>query len=140
MTVGLFVVVVLYFLLGFIFYASLLAAAGAMVNTEQDAQQAAMPVMYLLIGSWLFVNSVIVNPTGNIARVLSWLPFSSPLFMPMRMSLSPVGWPSVAGSLAVCALGCVFAVWLAARIYRVGMLMYGKKPSLREVAKWVKYA
>jgi ABC-2 type transport system permease protein len=140
MTVGLFVVVVLYFLLGFIFYASLLAAAGAMVNSEQDAQQAAMPVMYLLIGSWLFVNSVIVNPTGNIARVLSWLPFSSPLFMPMRMSLSPVGWPSVAGSLAVCALGCVCAVWLAARIYRVGMLMYGKKPSLAEVAKWVKYA
>jgi ABC-2 type transport system permease protein len=140
MTIGLFVVVVLYFLLGFIFYASLLAAAGAMVNTEQDAQQAAMPVMYLLIGSWLFVNSVIVNPTGNIARVLSWLPFSSPLFMPMRMSLSPVGWPSVVGSLAVCALGCVLAVWLAARIYRVGMLMYGKKPSLREVAKWVKYA
>jgi ABC-2 type transport system permease protein len=140
MTVGLFVVVVLYFLLGFVFYASLLAAAGAMVNSEQDAQQAAMPVMYLLIGSWLFVNSVIVNPTGNIARVLSWLPFSSPLFMPMRMSLSPVSWLSVAGSLGVCALGCVLAVWLAARIYRVGMLMYGKKPSLREVAKWVKYA
>jgi ABC-2 type transport system permease protein len=140
MTVGLFVVVVLYFLLGFVFYASLLAAAGAMVNSEQDAQQAAMPVMYLLIGSWLFVNSVIVNPTGNIARVLSWLPFSSPLFMPMRMSLSPVSWLSVAGSLAVCALGCVVAVWLAARIYRVGMLMYGKKPSLAEVAKWVRYA
>lgn len=140
LTVGLFVVVVLYFLLGFIFYASLLAAAGAMVNSEQDAQQAAMPIMYLLIGSWLFVNSVIVNPTGNIARVLSWLPFSSPLFMPMRMSLSPVSWLSVAGSLAVCALGCVCAVWLAARIYRVGMLMYGKKPSLAEVAKWVRYA
>src|SRR5437660_5259971 len=140
MTVGLFVVVVLYFLLGFVFYASLLAAAGAMVNSEQDAQQAAMPVLYLLIGSWLFVNSVIVNPTGTIAKVLSWLPFSSPIIMPMRMGLSPVGWPSVVGSLAVCALGCVFAVWLAARIYRVGMLMYGKKPSLAEVAKWVRYA
>ncbi|HEY2374542.1 MAG TPA: ABC transporter permease [Gemmatimonadaceae bacterium] len=140
LTIGLFVVVVLYFLLGFIFYASLLAAAGSMVNSEQDAQQAAMPVMYLLIGSWLFVNSVIVNPTGSIARVLSWLPFSSPIIMPMRMGLSPVGWPSIIGSLAVCALGCVGAVWLAARIYRVGMLMYGKKPSLAEVAKWVRYA
>ena len=140
LTIGLFVVVVLYFLFGFVFYASLLAAAGSMVNSEQDAQQAAMPVMYLLIGSWLFVNSVIVNPTGTIAKVLSWLPFSSPIIMPMRMGLSPVGWPSVVGSLAVCALGCVFAVWLAARIYRVGMLMYGKKPSLAEVAKWVRYA
>jgi ABC-2 type transport system permease protein len=140
LTIGLFVVVVLYFLLGFVFYASLLAAAGAMVNTEQDAQQAAMPVMYLLIGSWLFVNSVIFNPTGTTAKVLSWLPFSSPIIMPMRMGLSPVPWTSVAGSLAVCALGCVFAVWLAARIYRVGMLMYGKKPTLAEVARWVRYA
>ena len=140
LTVGLFVVIVLYFLFGFVFYASLLAAAGSMVNTEQDAQQAAMPVMYLLIGSWLFVNSVIVNPTGTIAKVLSWLPFSSPIIMPMRMGLSPVPWTSVAGSLAVCALGCVLAIWLAARIYRVGMLMYGKKPSLAEVARWVRYA
>lgn len=140
LTVGLFVVVVLYFLLGFVFYASLLAAAGSMVNNEQDAQQAAMPVMYLLIGSWLFVNSVVVNPGGTIARVLSWLPFSSPIIMPMRMGLSPVPWTSIAGSLAVCALGCVAAVWLAARIYRVGMLMYGKKPSLAEVARWVRYA
>jgi len=56
------------------------------------------------------------------------------------MGLSPVGWPSIVGSLAVCALGCVFAVWLAARIYRVGMLMYGKKPTLAEVARWVRYA
>ena len=140
LTIGLFVVFVLYFLLGFVFYASLLAAAGAMVNTEQDAQQAAMPVLYLLIGSWLFVNSVIVNPTGTTAKVLSWLPFSSPVIMPMRYGLSPVPWTSVAGSLAVCLLGCLAAVWLAARIYRVGMLMYGKKPSLAEVAKWVRYA
>jgi ABC-2 type transport system permease protein len=56
------------------------------------------------------------------------------------MGLSPVPWLSIVGSLAVCALGCVLAVWLAARIYRVGMLMYGKKPSLAEVAKWVRYA
>lgn len=140
LTIGLFAVFILYFLLGFIFYASLLAAAGAMVNTEQDAQQAAMPILYLLIGSWLFVNSVIFNPSGTTARLLSWLPFSSPIIMPMRVGLSPVPWTSIAGSLAVCALGCVIAVWLAARIYRVGMLMYGKKPSLAEVARWVRYA
>ena len=140
LTPALFVVVLLYFLLGFTFYASLLAAAGSMVNNEQDAQQAAMPIMYLLIAAWLFVNSVIVNPSGRIATVLSWLPFSSPIIMPMRVGLSSVSWASIVGSLAVCALGCVGAVWLAARIYRVGMLMYGKKPSLAEVAKWVKYA
>jgi ABC-2 type transport system permease protein len=140
LTPALFVVVLLYFILGFVFYASLLAAAGSMVNNEQDAQQAAMPIMYLLIAAWLFVNSVIVNPGGRIAIILSWLPFSSPIIMPMRVGLSSVSWVSIVGSLAVCALGCVGAVWLAARIYRVGMLMYGKKPSLAEVAKWVRYA
>src|SRR5690348_16158021 len=135
LTPALFVVVQMYFLLGFVFYASLLPAAGSMVNNEQDAQQAAMPIMYLLIGAWLFVNSVIVNPGGRIATVLSWLPFSSPIIMPMRVGLSSVSWVSIVGSLAVCALACVGAVWIAARIYRVGMLMYGKKPSLAEVAK-----
>ena len=140
LTPALFVVVILYFLFGFVFYASLLAAAGAMVNSEQDAQQAAMPVMILIMGTWLFVNSVLINPSGTIATVLSWMPFSSPIVMPMRMGLSSVSWLTVGGSLAVCALGCVLAVWLAARIYRVGMLMYGKKPSIRELVRWVRYA
>src|SRR5262249_54133485 len=110
LSVGLFVAVLLYFLLGFIFYASLLAAAGAMVNSEQDAQQAAMPVTFMLIGTWLFVNSVLLNPSGRIAVVLSWLPFSSPIVMPMRVGLSSVPWFHVAGSLLVCALGCGAAV------------------------------
>ena len=140
LTIGLFVIVILYFLLGFVFYASLLAAAGSMVNSEQDAQQAAMPVMFLLIGTWLFVNPVLLNPNGTIATVLSWLPFSSPIIMPMRMGLGSVPWTSVAGSLAICALGCVGAVWLAARIYRVGMLMYGKRPTMGELVRWLRYA
>ena len=140
LTVGLFVTVLLYFLLGFVFYASLLAAAGSMVNSEQDAQQAAMPVTIPLIITWLFVNPVLLNPNGAVARALSWIPFSSPIIMPMRMGLTAVSWWTVAGSLVVCALGCVAAVWLAARIYRVGMLMYGKKPNLAELARWVRYA
>jgi ABC-2 type transport system permease protein len=140
LSIGLFVTVILYFVLGFIFYASLLAAAGSMVNSEQDAQQAAMPVMFLLMGTWIFVNPVLLSPNGTIATVLSWLPFSSPIIMPMRMGLASVPWTSVAGSLAVCALGCVGAVWLASRIYRVGMLMYGKRPSMGEVVKWLRYA
>lgn len=137
-SVALFVVVLLYFLLGFIFYASLLAAAGAMVNSEQDAQQAAMPVLFLLLGTWIFVNSVLMNPNGTIAVVLSWLPFSSPIVMPMRMGLASISWLTVAGSLAVCALGCVGAVWVAARVYRVGMLMYGKKPGFGELVRWIR--
>lgn len=129
-----------FFLVGFTFYAALYAAAGSMVNSEQEAQQAAVPVMILLMSAWLMVNPVMINPNSRLAVIMSWLPWSSPIIMPMRMGLTSVSPIEVAGSIVVAILGCFGAVWLSARIYRVGMLMYGKKPSLAEVAKWVKYA
>ncbi|HXT14750.1 MAG TPA: ABC transporter permease [Gemmatimonadaceae bacterium] len=129
-----------FFLVGFTFYATLFAAAGSMVNSEQEAQQAVMPVMLLLMSGWIFVNPVLINPNSTTAVVLSWLPWSSPIIMPIRMGLTAVSPASIAGSLVVALLGSVCAVWLAARIYRVGMLMYGKKPSFSELAKWIRYA
>ncbi len=129
-----------YFLLGFVFYATLFAAAGSMVNSEQEAQQAVMPVMLLLMSGWIFVSPVLINPNSTLAVVLSWLPWSSPIIMPIRMGLAAVSPLSVIGSLAVGFVGSCAAVWLAARIYRVGMLMYGKKPSFAELAKWIRYA
>jgi len=140
LTPMLLVVAIAYFLIGFAFYATLYAAAGSMVNSEQEAQQAAVPVMLLAMSTWLLVNPVLAAPNGRLAVVLSWLPWSSPIIMPMRMGLTSVSPVSVAGSLLVALVGSVFAVWLSARIYRVGMLMYGKKPSLAEVVKWVRYA
>jgi ABC-2 type transport system permease protein len=130
----------LYFIIGFVFYASLYAAAGSMVNSEQEAQQAAAPVMILLMSGWFMVNPVLMNPNSTLAVTLSWLPWTSPIIMPMRIGLTSVSPYAIAGSVGVAILGCVFVVWLAARIYRVGMLMYGKKPSFREVAKWIRYA
>jgi ABC-2 type transport system permease protein len=129
-----------YFIIGFTFYASLYAAAGSMVNSEQEAQQAAMPVMMLAMSTWILVNPVILAPNGTLAVVLSWLPWSSPIIMPMRMGITSVPPLAVAGSMAVAVLGCFASVWLSARIYRVGMLMYGKKPSFAELAKWLRYA
>jgi ABC-2 type transport system permease protein len=129
-----------FFFTGFIFYVSLYAAAGSMVNSEQEAQQAAMPVIMLLVFTFIFLNPVMVNSSGTLAVVLSWLPFSSPIIMPTRMALGSVRPAEVAGSWIVSAVGSVAAVWVAARIYRVGMLMYGKKPSLSELVKWVRYA
>jgi ABC-2 type transport system permease protein len=96
--------------------------------------------MFLLISTWLMVNPVLVNPSSRLAVILSWLPWSSPIIMPMRIGLTSVSPIAIAGSLVVAVLGCVGAVWLSARIYRVGMLMYGKKPSFAEVAKWIRYA
>ena len=133
-------IALVYFVIGFVFYATLYAAAGSMVNSEQEAQQAAIPVMLLLMSTWLMVNPVIANPNGTAALVLSWLPWSSPIIMPMRMGLTSVPPLTIAGSIMVAILGSAFAMWISGRIYRVGMLMYGKKPSFAEVVKWIRYA
>jgi ABC-2 type transport system permease protein len=130
----------LFFVLGFIFYASLFAAVGAMVNSQEDVQQASMPVMLLLVSSVIFMTPIMTNPGSGLARTMSLLPFSAPILMPLRMTLIPVPWYEVAGSIAGVALACLAAIWLSARIYRVGLLMYGKRPSFRELARWVRYA
>jgi ABC-2 type transport system permease protein len=141
-TVGLGTALVLiaFFVLGFIFYSSLFAAVGAMVSNDQDAQQAATPVTLLAVFSIIFLQPVILNPTSQLAKIVSWLPFSAPVIMPARLSLIPVSWLEVSLVLAGSFLGCVLAVWFAARIYRVGILMYGKKPTLGELGRWVRQA
>ncbi len=130
----------LFFVLGYTFYAALFAAVGAMVNSEQEAQQAQWPVVLLLISSVAFLQPVLFNPDGTLARVVSTLPFTAPIMMPLRMSVAPVSPIDIALALLAVLLGVYVAVWLAARIYRVGLLMYGKRPSLSELSRWVRYA
>ena len=134
---GVAVILLLFFVLGYVFYSSLFAAVGAMVNNDQDAQQAATPVMLLLVASVIFVQPIMFNPTSRLASAMSWLPFSSPVIMPLRMIVVPISPVELAGSIAVLLASCFGAAWLAARIYRVGLLMYGKRPTLRELARWV---
>ncbi|MBV6522123.1 MAG: hypothetical protein MNPFHGCM_02269 [Gemmatimonadaceae bacterium] len=138
MTLGTGLVLLLFFVLGFTFYSSLFAAVGAMVTNDQDAQQAATPVMLLAVFSIIFLQPVMLNPTGPLAQVVSWLPFSAPIIMPARLSLISISRLEVGFVLFGSALSCVAAVWLAARIYRVGILMYGKKPSLAELGRWIR--
>lgn len=130
----------LLFALGFIFYAALFAAVGSMVNTDQEAQQAATPLMMLVIFAALFIQPVLFNPSGTLAQWVSLLPFSAPILMPVRLATIQVPWVEIIACLVILAASCALAVWVAARIYRVGLLMYGKKPTLRELARWVRYA
>jgi ABC-2 type transport system permease protein len=83
---------------------------------------------------------VLLNPTGTTAKVLSLVPFSSPIIMPIRMAVTGVPPLELAASLGFLGIGCLAALWLASRIYRVGLLMYGKRPTMREMARWVSYA
>ena len=128
----------LFFVLGYLLYATFFAAAGAAVSSEQEAQQAAIPVMLPLIASALFAQTVLQNPESGAARFAAWFPLTAPVMMPMRMALVSV---SVGEFLAVAGgvlLACVLSLRAAARIYRVGMLMYGKRPTLLEFARWMR--
>src|SRR5215207_2980390 len=118
------------FVMGFIFYASLFAAVGAMVNSQEDVQQAATPVMLLLVSSVVFMGPIMANPGSALARTMSMFPTSAPIIMPLRITLVPVPWFEVVGALAGVAAACAASIWLSGRIYRVGLLMYGKKAPL----------
>lgn len=132
-------VVLAYFFTGFFFFAALYAAIGAMVNSDQEAQQAQTPVVILLIIPVLCAQLVATDPRGSAAELLTLIPFSSPILMPMRYLLGGATLGDVAMSLAILVAALAVVVWLAGRIYRVGILMYGKRPSLRELARWLRY-
>ncbi len=131
-------ILVAFFVLGFMLYAGLFAAVGATVNSEQEAQQAQMPVVLLLVSSIMFAQNVLMQPDSALSRGLSLLPFSAPIVMPLRMTVAPVPNSDIAMGLLSVALGAIAAVWLASRIYRVGLLMYGKRPGIGEILRWVK--
>ncbi|HQQ76042.1 MAG TPA: ABC transporter permease [Thermoanaerobaculia bacterium] len=132
-TIGAFVV---FFVLGYFLYASLYAALSAPFNTEQEAQQFVMiPGMMLILTSttWFFAFN---QPNGRLATILSFFPFTAPLMMFMRISVqTPPLW-QIATSVTLLVATIVLVAWFAGRVYRVGILMYGKKPTLPEIFRW----
>ncbi|MCB0375655.1 MAG: ABC transporter permease [Sinomicrobium sp.] len=135
---------VIYFILGYLIYSSIYAAIGASVDNETDTQQFMLPVILpLMLAIYVGFFSVFDNPHGPIAVAFSLFPLTSPIVMLMRLSfgIGPEGvhWWQYITSLALLAITFLGIVWLAAKIYRVGILMYGKKPTYKELYKWLKY-
>jgi ABC-2 type transport system permease protein len=130
---------VVFFLLGFLFYAALYAAIGAAVNTVQEAQSLAFPVMLPIILAMISFPAVLESPEGTLAVTVSMIPGMSPLTMFLRIVvLTPPMW-QILLSIALLGLGILAVVWIAARVYRVGILMYGKKPTFPELVRWVRH-
>ena len=130
----------LFFIFGFLLYSSAFAALGAAVNSEQEAQQLQFIVMLPLImaiSSWF---PVMREPQGGFAIAVSMFPFTSPIMMFLRLVVSEPPWWQVALSLGLLVATIYGMVLLCARIYRVGILMYGKKPTLPEIIRWLRYA
>jgi ABC-2 type transport system permease protein len=131
---------VLFFLLGFLFYAALYAAIGAAVNTVQEAQNFVWIVMTPILLGMVSFSAAIEAPDGPLSVTLSMIPGISPLIMFLRIVvLTPPVW-QIASSIALLALAIVGVLWVSARVYRVGILMYGKKPTFPEIVKWIRHA
>ncbi len=133
-----FVYFFLFFVLGYFIYASLYVLIGSMVTTTQEGGQLAMPIVFLLMAGLYLAFPVIRSPNSSFALWVSMVPFFSPITMIVRIvSQTPPFW-QIALSLLIGAVTVVLLLWLASRIYRVGMLMYGKKASIPEVLRWVR--
>jgi ABC-2 type transport system permease protein len=132
-------VIGVFFALGFLFYSTMYAAVGAMVASEQDAQQAQMPVTMFLVIGMVSMTAITGDPRGGTAALLTQVPFWSPMLMPLRYLLGGATGVQVAISIAILVVSIVLVSRAAAKIYRVGILMYGKRPSFSELVRWLRY-
>lgn len=130
---------VVYFIGGYFLYSSFYASIGAAVDNETDSQQFLLPIiMPLILAVYIGFFTVINDPHGTVATVFSMIPLTSPIVMLMRIPFG-VPWWQIALSVTILFATFFFVVWFAAKIYRVGILMYGKKPTWKELYKWLKY-
>ena len=130
----------LFFMLGYFLYASIYTTIAAPFNTDQEAQQLAMIPMMLILGGFLVYPAVMNNPNGGVALFFSLFPFTASLVMFLRTAVSePPAWQILLSIVLLLGTTVVLA-WFAGRIYRVGILMYGKKPTIPEILRWVRYS
>ncbi|HNQ37268.1 MAG TPA: ABC transporter permease [Prolixibacteraceae bacterium] len=129
---------VFYFLLGYLLYSSLLGAVGAAVDNDEDVQQMIFPITFPLILAIIMLVAISRNPEGSLAFWASIIPLTSPVCMLARLPFSPPAW-EIALSMLLLLATTVGAIWAGAKIYRTGILMYGKKVTFKELAKWLTY-
>jgi ABC-2 type transport system permease protein len=133
-----FLVFLLYFIGGYLFYSSIMAAIGSAVDSESDSQQFITPVMIPLMIGYFISTKTIMDPDSNVVFWGSLIPFTSPIVMMSRITNGVPLW-EIAISLTFLYISFVLTTWMAGKIYRTGILMYGKKTSWREIAKWLFY-
>jgi ABC-2 type transport system permease protein len=128
----------IYFVLGYFVYSSLFAVVGSMVSTPQEGGQVSMPITLLLVLSFILSFVVMRNPESGVATIISLIPFCAPIVMPVRIVSGSALWWQIALSMIICAATGLAITWFAARVYRVGMLMYGKRATIPEIFRWVR--
>jgi ABC-2 type transport system permease protein len=133
-------VFIIFFLGGYFIYSSLFAAMGSAINEDMgEGQQLMLPIVIVVLVAFYMLFPVLSNPNGSLAVFASLFPLFSPIVMPARLAFDPPWWQIII-SIVLMLLTVWFFIWLTSRIYRVGILMYGKKATLREMIKWLRYS
>ena len=129
---------VVFLVLGYLFYAAIFAMIGASVDNVQDSSQlqtiAAIPIMVAFFSSMV----ILEDPSSTFALIMSMIPFTSPMVMMARVPFGVPAWELIM-SVVILIASVIFSIWLAGKIYRVGIFMYGKKPSVRDLIRWARY-
>tara|TARA_B110000090_G_scaffold188786_1_gene219308 strand:+ start:797 stop:2062 length:1266 start_codon:yes stop_codon:yes gene_type:complete len=136
--VQIFISFIFYFLAGYLMYSSLFAAVGSAVDAEADTQQFVLPITIPLILAFILIQPIMENPDGPLAFWMSIIPFTSPVIMMVRLPFGVATW-ELALSMGILILSFILSTYLAGKIYRTGILMYGKKTSYKELWKWLSY-
>lgn len=134
-----FIYFILFYVLGYFLFSSLFASIGAITNSDEEAQQLTFPVIMLLIVPLIFLGYLVKNPDSSLSVILSLIPFFSPIVMFARINLSAPPFMEIFGAVAILVVTIIFFIWIVSKIYRVGILMYGKRPNLAEIVRWMKY-
>jgi len=130
---------VIYFVLGYFLYSTIFAAVGSMVNNEKEAQQLMMPVIMMLVIPLLLIMFVMRSPSSSLSVGLSLFPFFAPMLMLLRVCILLPPFTQILASIVLLVAAILAMIWLTGKIYRVGILMYGKPPRLPEILKWLRY-
>jgi ABC-2 type transport system permease protein len=130
--------ILVYFILGFIFYTSLFVGIGSVVTSEQEAQQITTYLSLLLVLPIIFVLPALENPNAFYIKIFSYIPFTLPSFMMLRLNLNPVpGW-EIFSTILIMIISIYLMIEFSGKIFRIGILSYGKRPTLKELSQWLK--
>jgi ABC-2 type transport system permease protein len=138
-SVAIIIYFIIYFILGYFLYATLYAMVGSLVSNEQDANQLQAPVTILIVIPIMLWSVILRDPNSTAAIVLSMIPFFAPILMFLRITIQMPPFWQIAASIALMLLTTTLCAWIGGKIYRVGILMYGKRPTLPELIKWLRY-
>jgi len=128
----------LFYLLGYFLYATLYTGVGAITNTDQEAQQMATPITLMLVVPIILLTFMVKNPDNSVIEIMSYVPFFSPMIMFARINLAEPSLIEIWTSIGILVASIILMIWVSSKVFRVGILMYGKRPTLPEIIRWLK--